>query len=244
MPLMFLALVWLGFLIQQIGWVTGCEGAIIPLDIAGLQGIVFSPFLHGSLSHIASNSLPLAVLGFLLYQFYPEVANRVMLYGWLLSGAVVWMTPPFSFFDYHFYKSCIIGASGVVYVMAFFLFMSGVIRRNTKLLAISLFIAFYFGGMIWGMLPEELLFSLPRPSNVAWQAHLAGGIIGVIMAIIYQKIGTRRKKFIWEYPHYYNEKDDLLWQKYLEEHPGDFQEIPKKEDDIWGFLDELRNKEK
>jgi len=243
MPALFLVAIWLGFLLQQIGWIKGCAGAIIPLNLSGLQGIVFSPFLHGSLEHILGNSIPLLVLSFLLYQFYPQVANKVMLYGWLFSGLAVWLTPPFSFFYYEFYTSCIIGASGVIYVLAFFLFISGVLRRNLKLLAISLLVAVYFGSMIWGMIPEELLFSMNEPGRVAWQSHLWGGIIGTVMAFVYQKIGTRREKFIWEYPNYYSEKDDLMWQEYLQKHPEHFEKFPPTpKEDIWEYLDELRRK--
>ena len=244
MPLIFLAAIWLGYFIQNTGIIEGCEGAIIPLAPSGLKGIIFSPFLHGNLEHILGNSVPLVVLSFLLYQFYPLVADRVMLYGWLFSGFAVWMTPPINLFDGQSYTTCIIGASGVIYVIAFFLFTSGVIKWNIKLLTISLLVALYYGSMIWGMIPEELMFNLQAPSQISWQSHLAGAAIGVIMAFIYRNIGEKKKKYIWEYPNYYNEKDDKLWQKYREDHPDDFLEMPyKKKDDIWEYLDEIRNRE-
>lgn len=243
MPLLFLAAICLGFLVQNLGLIEGCDGAIIPLVPSGLKGIFFSPFLHGSWEHILGNSLPLVVLSSLLYQFYGSVADRVMLYGWLFSGLTVWMTPSINLFDHQTYTSCIIGASGVIYVLAFFLFASGVIRWNLKLLTVSLIVALYYGSMIWGMIPEELLFTLSEPSRISWQSHLSGAVIGVIMAFIYKDKGEKRKKFIWEYPEYYNEKDDILWQKYIQENPEDFRELPyRKKEDIWDFLDEIRNK--
>lgn len=243
MPILLLSFIWLGFLLQRLGWISGCEGAIIPLNLYGLWGVLFSPFLHGGLEHIVSNSVPLAVLSFLLYQFYAEVGNKVLFYGWLLSGLAVWMTPSFSFRHQEVYMTCIIGASGVVYVLAFFLFVSGLVRRNIKLLAISLLVAVYYGSMIWGMIPEELLFSMDQLEHISWQSHLAGGVIGSLMGIIYQKEGTRKEKFIWEYPNYYNEKDDLLWQEYINDHPEDFTDLPQKQKhDIWEYLDELRRK--
>lgn len=160
---------------------------------SGLKGIFFSPFLHGSWEHILGNSLPLVVLSSLLYQFYGSVADRVMLYGWLFSGLTVWMTPSINLFDHQTYTSCIIGASGVIYVLAFFLFASGVIRWNLKLLTVSLIVALYYGSMIWGMIPEELLFTLSEPSRISWQSHLSGAVIGVIMAFIYKDKGEKRK---------------------------------------------------
>ncbi|QCX54464.1 rhomboid family intramembrane serine protease [Elizabethkingia sp. JS20170427COW] len=246
MPLFFLTLIWLGYFFQNLGWIGDCQGGIIPLYAEGLKGIIFSPFLHGSLDHIIGNSIPLAVFSFLIYEFYPKVADKVMLQAWLFSGLAVWLTPPIDFFESHtHYIPCIIGASGVIYVQAFFLFVSGIVRWTVKLMSISLLVALYYGGMIWGMIPEELLFSLSEPSKVAWQSHLAGGVIGVILAIIYRHQSEKRKKYIWEYPNYYNEKDDLLWQKYKAEYPGDFNELPHtQEDEIWDYLEELRKREK
>jgi membrane associated rhomboid family serine protease len=96
-------------------------------------------------------------------------------------------------FDHQTYTSCIIGASGVIYVLAFFLFASGVIRWSLKLLTVSLIVALYYGSMIWGMIPEELLFTLNEPSRISWQSHLSGAVIGVIMAFIYKDKGEKEK---------------------------------------------------
>lgn len=242
MPFVFLSAIWLGFWIQSLGFIHGCEGAIIPLSLAGLPGIIFSPFLHGGFEHIIGNSIPLVILSFLLYEFYPKAASKVMLYGWLLSGAAVWATPQISFFAHRFYIPCIIGASGVIYVIAFFLFFSGIVRRNIKMLTVSFLVAVYYGGMIWGMIPEELMSAHHQMGQISWQSHLAGAVIGTLMAFIYQKYGEQRHKYIWQYPHYYNEMDDLLWQKYKAEHPEDFFDEPrppKKKDPAWEYLDEL-----
>ena len=93
------------------------------------------------------------------------------------------------------------------------------------------------------MLPEELFSNLEEPSKISWQAHLAGGIVGVILAFMFKKVGDKKKRYIWEFPNYYSEKDDKLWQEYKENHPEDFMEMPyKKKDDIWDRLDELRGK--
>jgi hypothetical protein len=93
------------------------------------------------------------------------------------------------------------------------------------------------------MLPEELFYNLQEPSKIAWQAHIAGAIVGVSLAFLFKKVGEKKKRFIWEFPNYYSEKDDKLWQEYKENHPEDFMELPyKKKDDIWKHLDELRRK--
>ena len=74
---LMVAAMWLGFLLQNLGWFSGCSGAIIPLSPYGLKGIFLSPFLHGGLEHIFGNSVPIFVLIFLLFQFYPFIAKKV-----------------------------------------------------------------------------------------------------------------------------------------------------------------------
>lgn len=235
---------WGGFLLQNFGFFNNCNGAIIPLLPEGLKGVLFSPFLHGSLEHILGNSLPMIVLLFLLYQFYPLTANKVLIIGWIASGLLVWLLPPIDIFTGQWNYTCIIGASGLVYMLAFFLFFSGVFKWNMKLLTISLIVALYYGSLIWGMLPEELFSKLEEPSRISWQSHLAGGIVGAILAFVFRKYGEKRKRFIWEFPNYYSEKDDRMWQEYKENHPEDFLELPQKQkDNIWDHLDEIRRKE-
>ncbi|MDV7696800.1 rhomboid family intramembrane serine protease [Chryseobacterium soli] len=242
-PLVMLAAMWFGYLLQTQGFFSSCFGAIIPLLPEGLLGIITSPLLHGNLDHIIGNSIPIAVLMFLLYQFYPLVANKVFISGWLATGLLVWLLPPIDIVTGEYMYTCTIGASGVVYVLAFFLFFSGVFKWNTKLLTISLLVVLYYGSLIWGMFPEELFYNLQEPSKISWQAHLSGAVVGSIIAFAFKNVGEKKKKYIWEFPNYYNEKDDKLWQEYKENHPDDFLELPyKKRDDIWDHLEELRRK--
>lgn len=243
-PFIMLSLMWIGYLLQNCGFFENCTGAIIPLLPEGLKGVIFSPFLHGSIEHILGNSLPMAILLFLLYQFYPLIANKIFFIGWLSAGLLVWLLPPIDIFTGEWHYACIIGASGLVYVLAFFLFFSGIFKWNMKLLTISMIVALYYGSLIWGMLPEELFSNLAEPSRISWQSHLAGGLVGVILAFAFRKVGEKKKKFIWEFPNYYSEKDDRLWQEYKENNPEDFLELPhKQKDNIWDHLDEIRRRE-
>ncbi|WEK68947.1 MAG: rhomboid family intramembrane serine protease [Candidatus Chryseobacterium colombiense] len=242
-PLLMLSAMWLGFLLQTMGFFSNCTGAIIPLLPEGLVGIITSPLLHGNLDHIIGNSIPIAILMFLLYQFYPLVANKVFFLGWISTGLLLWLLPPIDILTGEYTYTCTIGASGVVYVLAFFLFFSGIFKWNMKLLTISLLVVLYYGSLIWGMIPEELFYNLQEPSKISWQAHLSGAIVGVILAYTFKQVGDKKKKYIWEFPNYYNEKDDKLWQEYKENHPEDFLDLPyKKNDDIWEHLEELRKK--
>ena len=240
-PFIMLLAMWAFFFLQIHGFFSGCWGAIIPLVPAGLKGVIFSPLLHGSFEHLLGNTVPIGVLMFLLFQFYPQIASRVFFLGWVLTGFLVWLLPPFDIFSGEYVQTCIIGASGVVYVLAFFLFFSGVFRWNMKLLTISMVVALYYGSLIWGVFPEELFGNLKERSNISWQSHLSGAVIGTIMAFMFKNSGEKKKKFIWQFPNYYSEKDDKLWQEYRENHPEDFMEMPqKKRDDIWEHLDEIR----
>lgn len=240
-PFLMLCAMWLGFFLQKQGFFEACNGAIIPLVPEGLKGVLLSPLLHGNYDHIIGNSIPIAVLMFLLYEFYPEIANKIFVIGWIVSGLLVWLLPPIDIWTGQFYYTCIIGASGLVYVLAFYLFFSGVFRWNMKLLTVSLAVALYYGGLVWGMLPEELFYHLQEPSKISWQSHLSGAVVGTVLAFVFKKIGEKKRKFIWEYPNYYSEKDDKLWQDYKERHPEDFLELPyKKKEEIWDRLDELR----
>lgn len=240
-PLIMLSAMWLGFCLQLLGVVQDCTGALVPLVPEGLKGVLFAPLLHGSLEHIMGNSVPVAVLMFLLYKFYPQVAKRVFFTGWIAAGLIVWLLPPIDVFTGKYSYSCVIGASGIVYVLAFFLFFSGIARREGRLLAVSLVVVLYYGGLVWGMLPEELFTELSEPSHISWQSHLAGAVTGTALAWLYRNVGEKKQKFIWEYPDYYSEKDDRLWQKYIEEHPEDFQEMPQlKKENIWQRLEDLR----
>ena len=83
-----------------------------------------------------------------------------------------------------------IGASGVIYALASFILVSGIIRKNPRLSAISLVVIFLYGSMIWGILPTN--------EAVSWEGHLAGFVAGIIVALFYKNEGPKRKKYQWE----------------------------------------------
>lgn len=164
-PFLGVLLLWIVFVIDH-SYALGIDRfGILPREWSGLSGVVAAPFLHGDAEHLFNNSIPLLLLGWCMMHFYPRVAGKVILYSWVGGGMLVWITArP----DMH------IGASGVVYGMAAFLFFSGFIRRQRALMAISLLVVFLYGGMVWGVLPL-----MPR---VSWESHLWGGLVGAFMA--------------------------------------------------------------
>ncbi len=243
-PAAMVVLMVLGFIMQHAGWFQGCYGAIIPLSPYGLKGVLFSPFLHGGFEHLFGNAVPIFVLMALLFHFYHFQAKKIFFLGWILTGLLVWLLPPLDILTGEFTHVCIIGASGIVYVLAFFLFFSGIFRWDMRFLTVSLVVALYYGGLIWGVFPEELFSHLSEPSRISWQSHLAGAVIGIILAFVFRKDGEKKKKFIWQFPNYYSEKDDKLWQQYKEKYPDDFLELPhKKKDSEWDHLDDIRRNE-
>jgi membrane associated rhomboid family serine protease len=156
-----------------------------PKTVEGLKGILLMPLLHSKneIEHIVNNSLPTVVLLGTLIYYYRDIALKVFLFSWILTGIGLWSfanTPN----SYH------IGMSGVIYALAGFLFTSGVIRKFRPLQGISLFVAFVYGSMIWGIFPMK--------EHVSWEGHLSGLIVGVVLALYYRKKGPQAPKYQYE----------------------------------------------
>ena len=161
---------------------------VMPKDIDGLKGVLFMPLIHSNsgFEHIVNNSIPSAVLLGAIIYYYRPVALRVFFFSWILSGLGVWLFAE-NTNSYH------IGISGIIYAMAAFLFTSGVLRKHRPLQAISLFVAFVYGSLIWGV--------FPTPTHVSWEGHLMGLLAGVVLAIAYRKIGPQPPKYLYELEH-------------------------------------------
>ncbi|MFY0626649.1 MAG: rhomboid family intramembrane serine protease [Reichenbachiella sp.] len=142
---------------------------VYPREISGFIGVFFSPLIHGNISHILSNTFPLLFLGTTIFVFYPKVATWVFVNCYLLTGLLVWI------FGRSFYH---IGASGLIYGLAFFLILLGFFRKDRKSLLISIIIVLLYGGMIYGILPDN--------SDVSWESHLFGAAVGGGLAFFYR----------------------------------------------------------
>lgn len=175
---------------------------VFPRTVDGLKGILFYPLIHGSLEHLFNNSVPLLVLLFCLFYFYPSVAVRTVVFIYLFSGIWIWISARQ---NYH------IGASGVVYGLAAFIFFSGLFRRDNRMIAISLIVAFLYGSMVWGILPIR--------ERVSWEGHLWGGISGLALAWLYRKDGPQRRLYQWEIDEI-KEKQRLKMAQLRKEHPN------------------------
>ncbi|MFN8237668.1 MAG: rhomboid family intramembrane serine protease [Chitinophagales bacterium] len=140
-PLSFLFTIWVVNIFQFVYRLDFGYLGIYPRDTTTLFGIFTSPIIHGSWGHLLSNSIPLLVLGLLLFFTYERIAIWVWTFNYFLTGLMVWL---FARDSYH------IGASGIVYGLASFLLFSGFFRMDIKSIAVSsgvaLFMAEWYGG--------------------------------------------------------------------------------------------------
>lgn len=184
-PILMLALIWLVKL-YEIGFDTSLTGyGLWPRELRGIPGIFTMPFLHANgdnLKHITNNSTAFFVLGTLVFFFYREMAFKVFLWIYLIGGFWLWVGAPAGVPH--------IGASGVIYGLASFVFFSGFIRRHLRLMAVSLLVVTLYGSFVWGIFPIDI--------KISWQGHLFGGIAGAICAWMFRKEGIQRKLYSWE----------------------------------------------
>jgi len=153
----------------DLGWL-----GIKPRTLTGLIGIVTAPLIHGNLSHLISNTIPLLFLGSMLFYFYPRLGGIVFLRCYLATNLLVWLLSPRV--SYH------IGASGLVYGLSSFLIFFGLLRRDFWSLLISTIVMVMYGGIFYGVLPGN--------PHVSWESHLAGAVVGLVSAVGFQKSRT------------------------------------------------------
>ncbi len=199
-PLVFIILLWLIMFLESQLDVSFYYLGIYPLEARGLPGIITSPFIHNDYGHLFNNTIPLFVLGTAVFYFYSDIAFKISGWSWLLTGLLVWIAGR---------ESWHIGASGLVYSLASFLFFSGIIRRYYRLMALSLLIVFLYGSMVWGMFP---LIDI----HVSWESHMLGAGAGLIIAVLYRKQGPQRRLPDWYYGDEHEDED---------EDNGDYNEI-------------------
>ena len=184
-PLLVLLLMWSVFLIDRYFHLDLYKFGVKPQSLEGIKGIFLMPFIHGqqSFSHIINNSAPTFILLSTLIYFYREVAVYVVLFIWLGGGFLLWYLAV-NTQSYH------IGMSGVIYGLFGFLFFSGFLKKYLPLQAISLFVAFIYGSMIWGIFPMQ--------QGISWEGHLSGLLVGALMAFAFRKKGPIAPKYRYE----------------------------------------------
>lgn len=150
---------------------------ILPRSLKGMIGILAAPLLHGSITHLISNTFPIIFLGSTIYIFYDRIAPQVFVQSYFLTNILVWI------FGRPFYH---IGASGLVYALATFLIFFGMFRRNFRSIIISIIILLVYGGLVYGIFPSNI--------NISWESHLFGAMTGMGIAFGMSRIKSVSSK--------------------------------------------------
>ncbi len=168
----FVAILWFIKAIEQASSLDFAVLGIYPRTLMGSVGIITGPLIHGDVSHLLSNSIPLLALLIGLFYFYKPIALRVFILVYVMTGVWVWFAARSA---YH------IGASGLVYGLISFLLMSGFLRRDIKSLTVSFIVLILYGGnMFYGIIPGD--------SGVSWESHLLGAIAGTFCAFYFKNV--------------------------------------------------------
>jgi len=156
---------------------------ILPGQLSGLMGVVWAPLIHSSFSHLFANTAPLLILGTALLYGYPKSAKIVVPAIYIGTGLGVWL---FARQTYH------IGASGLTFGFMFFVFTIGAIRWDRRAIALSMVVFLLYGGMIWGIFPNE--------PGISYESHFFGAMIGIILAIVLRNYDPNiaEKEYNWE----------------------------------------------
>lgn len=168
----------------QDGYVDLRAFSIHPQDPRGLLGVLTAPLLHGSVGHLAANSLSVLILGTLAGTVFPKATVRALPLVWLGSGLGTWLIATGG--GYH------LGASGVTHGLGFLVFTLGILRRDRPAIAAALIAFFFFGSMLVAIFPTEV--------GVSWQYHLSGAVSGLLAGIAWRRADPEppRRRYSWE----------------------------------------------
>ena len=138
---------------------------ILPRTIVGLRGLLFAPFLHSGLPHAIANTVPLLVLGGLVFARGKGAFVRAWIVIALVGGGLTWLLGR---------PALHVGASGIIFGFLGFLVAGAWLERRTLPILLGLAAAVLYGGALWGL--------LPLMPGVSWESHLFGFIGGGVAA--------------------------------------------------------------
>jgi len=172
-PIAIISICWIVQLLNMTSgyWFTHNFGTI-PRDLSGLWGILFSPFLHGGLAHIISNTFGFLILSFVMLNITKEKYDylELTLIMSVLTGILVWLLAG---------SGIHIGISGVIFSYFGFIIASSLYSFKLKNILISMPVFLFYGTMIIGILPLRV--------GVSWESHLFGLIVGFMVGKFYFK---------------------------------------------------------
>ncbi len=179
-----IGILWIAYLSNSIFSLQWNEYGLHPRSLQGIVGIFTMHFLHADIQHLFSNSIPLLLLMFGIFYFFSLKATTILIMNTFITGIFTWAIASHGIH---------IGASGVVYALAFFLVTISLIKMETSLMAYTLIIIFLYGTLVWGFFP--MLFP---DKHISWEGHLSGAITGVILAFFYKNEGPVKKVYDFE----------------------------------------------
>ena len=165
-----LALMWVAFFATVLTGGALLSLGVIPRTTIGLRGILFAPFLHGSLAHIIANSIPFVVLGWLVMLRDARHFVPVSVLSMIGAGLLAWLLGAPG--------SVHIGASGMIFGYLGFLILSGWFARSFASIVLSVLVVLLWGGMVLGVMPGQ--------AGISWQAHLGGFVGGAFAAGVFK----------------------------------------------------------
>ncbi len=137
-----------------------------PRDTDGLLGILFAPLLHAGWDHLAANTVPLLVLGFLILLSGVGHWFEVTAIVWVVGGLGTWLIAP--------ENTVHLGASVLVFGWLVHLILRGLFTGRPGQIILGIVLFLLYGGVLWGVLPNQ--------PGISWQGHLFGAIGGLLAA--------------------------------------------------------------
>ncbi|MEO9469750.1 rhomboid family intramembrane serine protease [Parasphingorhabdus sp.] len=143
---------------------------IEPREIDSIYTIFVAPWLHGDLTHLGNNMLAIVVFSFLCLlngRRYFVIASFMII---AITGILVWL----------FARDALhIGASGWIFGLWSLTIALGWIERSFRNIVVALGVVFFYGGMVFGVLPTA--------GFVSFESHLFGAIAGILTAIFLER---------------------------------------------------------
>lgn len=146
-------------------------GGIIPHRLNGLDGVLFSPFLHADWEHLYGNAVPLILLGTFV------LAGGVRRFVW--STVVIMGVSGFGVWFLGDPRTVVVGASGVIFGYLGLLITRGLVERSWWNVAVAAFIGLLYWYQLYGVLPTD--------ARISWQGHLLGLAGGALAAVLFRR---------------------------------------------------------
>jgi membrane associated rhomboid family serine protease len=171
LPFRLVFLMWVTYTVQfYTSWdlfVLGVQAR----NLFGLIGLLAGPLIHSNLIHIFTNTFPLLFLGTVLFFFFERIGKPVFFSSYFFPNIFVWLVSPRD--TYH------IGASSMVYALAAFLIVFGILKRELWTVLVAAVVTVAYGSIfIYGLFPAD--------TQISWEGHLGGAITGVGLAVYYK----------------------------------------------------------